>query len=167
MADKYLEAGAMGTTAAGAAGATYLATADERKRNKQDKARQDKRKKESEARKAKTNAGKVQVAEQKIQELERIKSKDLSAKDRKIKAELIKRERDIVKGLKPKTLAQTAAKLGLKSIPGIGAFLTAFSSTPAGKGSDRGLPNPKMSVGGMATKKYVNPVTVVDNRKKK
>ena len=60
----------------------------------------------------------------------RFKSK-IYAEDKKIKTELIKREKDILKGLKPASLAKTAAKIGLKSIPAVGAFLSMFSSTPA------------------------------------
>tara|TARA_E500000318_G_scaffold1406_1_gene1857 strand:+ start:330 stop:776 length:447 start_codon:yes stop_codon:yes gene_type:complete len=74
---------------------------------------------------------KVKAAQQKISQLERINEKNLSARDKKIRRELIGREKDIIKGAKPRTLASIASKVGLKTIPGVGAFLSLFASTPA------------------------------------
>ena len=82
-----------------------------------------------------SNASSIRLAKEEVGRLEKIKSKDLSPKDRKIKQELIKRQKDIIKGLKPETLPKIAAKVGLKSIPGVGAFLSALTPKPAGKGS--------------------------------
>ena len=82
-----------------------------------------------------SNASSIRLAKEEVGRLEKIKSKDLSPKDRKIKQELIKRQKDIIKGLKPETLPKIAAKVGLKSIPGVGAFLSALTPKSAGKGS--------------------------------
>ena len=120
-----------GTMLGGAAAATYLGTADERKSTAIKKKIREKREEKSKARKTKSANIKTQVAQQNIKNLERIKEKDLSAKNRKIRRELINREKAAIKGLKPPTLVKTAAKLGLKSIPGVGTFLALFGSTPA------------------------------------
>ena len=122
-----------GTMLGGAAAATYLGTADERRSATTKKKIREKREAKSKVRKTKTANMKTQLAQQNIQNLQSIKEKDLSAKDRKIRRELISREKAAIKGLKPPTLAKTAARLGLKSIPGAGTFLAMFSSTPAYK----------------------------------
>ena len=126
--------------AAGAAAtglAAYEADSEARRKRKVKNKRQQTRQAAAKKRTTNINAGKTRVAQQQLKNLERINSKDLSAKDRKIKQELIKRQKDIIKGAKPNTLAKTAAKLGLRSIPGVGAFIGMFSSKPAGQGSAR------------------------------
>ena len=129
--DKEKALAATGAFAAGSGAAMYLGTADDRRIKNKKKKIKDQRTATSQARTAKTNAARTELSEEKIKQLERIQSKDLSAEDKKIKTELIKREKDIIKGLKPASLARTAAKIGLKSIPAVGAFLSMFSSTPA------------------------------------
>ena len=119
----------------GAAAATYLGTADERSSAATKKKIRKRREEKSKVRKTKTANIKTQLAQQNIKNLENINEKNLSAKDRKIRRELISREKAAIKGLKPPTLAKTAARLGLKSIPGVGTFLAIVSSTPAGQGS--------------------------------
>ena len=105
--------------------------AHQRRRKKAKKARDEKRRKESAARRATINATTIKISEQKISQLEKINEKHLSARDRKIRRELINREKEIIKGVKPRTLASIASKVGLKTIPGVGAFLSLFASTPA------------------------------------
>ena len=75
-------------------------------------------------------------AQQKLDLLKRIDSNSLSERDKKIRNAHIARQKDIIKGLKPPTLASSAAKFGLKSIPVVGTFLSIISSKPAGAGSD-------------------------------
>ena len=124
-----------GTMLGGTAAATYLGTADERRSAATKKKIRKKREEKSKARKTKTANMKTQLAQQNIQNLQSIKEKDLSARDKKIRRELINREKATIKGLKPPTLVKTAARLGLKSVPGVGTFLAMISSTPAGQGS--------------------------------
>ena len=112
-------------TSAGIAGALALEAMDEPKR----KPRKRRPIKKS------SNASSIRLAEEEVKRLQTIKSRDLSPKDRDIKQELIKRQKDIIKGLKPESLAKIAARLGLKSIPGVGTFLSTFIGKPAGKGS--------------------------------
>ena len=78
-----------------------------------------------------------------LDRLTKINPSHLTTRDRKVRQELIRRQKDVIKGAKPQTLAKAAAKLGLRSIPGVGAFLTAVSSTPAGQGSARFGPGSK------------------------
>ena len=78
-----------------------------------------------------------------LDRLTKINPSNLSTRDRKVRQELIRRQKDIIKGAKPQTLAKAATKLGLRSIPGVGAFLAAVSSTPAGQGSARFGPGSK------------------------
>jgi hypothetical protein len=75
-------------------------------------------------------------AQQKLDLLENIDSKSLSERNKKIRNAHIARQKDIIKGLKPPTLASSAAKFGLKSIPVVGTFLSIVSSKPAGVDSD-------------------------------
>ena len=82
-----------------------------------------------------SNASSIRLAQEEVERLQRIKSKDLSPKDRKIKQELIKRQKDIIKGLKPETLPKIAAKIGLKAIPGVGTFLAGFGTKKMGTSS--------------------------------
>lgn len=109
----------------------------------------------------------AEKAEKRITELRKIRDADINNRQKMIKNAHIANQKAIIKGKAPKTSLQIAKSIGLKSIPGVGAFISAISSTPAGEGSDRGLPNPEMNTGGLATKNYVNPVTVVDRRKLK
>lgn len=109
----------------------------------------------------------AEKAEKRIAELRKIRDADMDKRQKMIKNAHISNQKAIIKGKAPKTALQIAKSIGLKSIPGVGAFISAISSSPAGEGSDRGLPNPEMNSGGLATKKYINPVKIVDNRKNK
>ena len=68
--------------------------------------------------------------------MQNIKNSDLDKSNIKVKNELIKKQKDIIKNGTSNTLKDIAKKIGLRAIPGAGAFITAFSSSPAGKGSD-------------------------------
>lgn len=135
MADKYLEAGAMAATAAGAGGAAYLAGGDERKQKKAEKARQARRTKERQARQAKTvsmrNQANATAAQGKLDRLQNIKPSDLSDRDKLVRKALIQEQKSIIKGATKSTAKEIAKKVGLRSVPLVGAFLTAFESTPA------------------------------------
>ena len=144
-------AGAMAATLAGGLSAS-LAADDSQARRIRRKMKANTETKRA-ARKEKVQAGKNKLAKMQLRQLQNINSKDLNLSDKKIHKELIKRQKDIIKGTTPPTLAKTAAKIGLKSIPGVGAFLTAISSKPAGKGSALTGPGSKMRYGGKVKKK--------------
>ena len=129
---KLAGAGAIATTVA----AGYLAKSSDESQVKKVRKKIRKRSEiKRAARKVDVKAGQNQLAKMQLRELQNINAKDLNLKNRKIHKELINRQKDIIKGTKPTTLTKTAAKIGLKSIPGVGAFITAFSSKPAGQGS--------------------------------
>ncbi len=55
----------------------------------------------------------------------------------------IKQQKEIVKGLTKTPAKELAKKFALRSIPVVGSFIAAFSSTPAGQGSARFGPGSK------------------------
>ena len=142
-------AGAMAATVVGGIVASSNESQARKVRKKMKKNTETKRA----ARKEDVRAGKNNLAKMQLRELQNINSKDLNLQDRKIHKELVKRQKDIIKGTTPPTLAKTAAKIGLKSIPGVGAFLTAISSKPAGKGSALRGPGSQMRYGGKVKKR--------------
>jgi hypothetical protein len=86
---------------------------------------------------------KVKTAQMKIEELKKIKPSNLSAKDVKARNALIQQQKEIVKGLTKTPAKELAKKFALRSIPVVGSFIAAFSSTPAGQGSARFGPGSK------------------------
>lgn len=138
-----LGAATIGTGVAGAGLALYEADKHNRVKRRRQKKKEQSRQENRTKMLAKTNATKTTVAKMELDRLTKINPSHLTIRDRKVRQELIKRQKDIIKGAKPQTLAKAAAKLGLRSIPGVGAFLTAVSSTPAGQGSARFGPGSK------------------------
>ena len=114
---------------------------------------QSSRDKRSEQRQKRISSTQAKNAKQQLDLLKGIDSKALSERDRKIKNALVARQKDIIKGLKPPTLASSAAKFGLRSIPAIGTFLSMMSPKPAGAGSDI-VPGQEYKSGGKVTKKH-------------
>tara|TARA_R110002111_G_C5693041_1_gene344993 strand:+ start:49 stop:510 length:462 start_codon:yes stop_codon:yes gene_type:complete len=86
--------------------------------------------------KTKVDKAKLSFAKEDLKRLQNIKNSDLDKSNIKVKNELIKKQKDIIKKGTSNTLKDIAKKIGLRAIPGAGAFITAFSSSPAGKGSD-------------------------------
>jgi len=120
--------------AAGAA-SIYSLGPKKTKTNRRQERRKKQNKKITES-KTKINQAKISLAKEQLQRLERIKNGDLEKKNVKVKNELIKKQKDIIKKGTSNTLKDIAKKIGLRAIPGAGAFIAAFSSSPAGKGSD-------------------------------
>jgi hypothetical protein len=121
-------------TAAAAAGATALAA----KKSPRQKRSEEIRKKEqqrTQARKDKTvsmrNQANATAAQGKLDRLQNIKPSDLSGRDKKVRKALIQEQKSILKGATKSTAKEIAKKVGLRSIPVVGAFLAAFESTPA------------------------------------
>ena len=135
MGDRKMEA--TGAALMGAAGAAsiYSLGPKNTKTNRIQERRKKQNKKITES-KTKINQAKIALAKEQLQRLERIKNGDLEKKNVKVKNELIKKQKDIIKKGTSNTLKDIAKKIGLRAIPGAGAFIAAFSSSPAGKGSD-------------------------------
>jgi len=118
-------------------GAAILASegARERREKKRRREMQRKSRERVQARREKTSQGRNQArkiaAETRLTQLQRIRPSDLSLEDRKVRNAYIKEQKNILKDLKPKTAASIAKSIGLKAIPGLTAFLTAFGSSPA------------------------------------
>ena len=133
--DEKAALGYAGTLVGGAAAIVASEGAKERRENKRRREMQRKMEESVQARKEKTSRGRNQArkvaAETRLAQLQRIKPSDLSPENRQIRNAYIKEQKNILKDLKPKTVLSIAKSIGLKTIPGIGAFLTAFSSTPA------------------------------------
>lgn len=133
--DEKAALGYAGTLIGGAAAIVASEGARERRKNKRLKEIQERGEERVQARKEKTSKGRNQArkaaAETRLTQLQRIKPSDLSPENRKIRIAYIKEQKNILKDLKPKTVASIAKSIGLKSIPGIGAFIAAISSTPA------------------------------------
>ena len=121
------------TGSVGAMAATEAISARQKnKRRNEGRIRQQER---AEARREKVSQGRNNArkaaAETRLAQLQNIKPSNLSTEDRKVRTAYIKEQKNILKDLKPKTVASIAKSIGLKSIPGIGAFIGMFSSTPA------------------------------------
>jgi hypothetical protein len=121
-------------TAAAAAGATALST----KKSPRQKRSEELKKKEQQRvqdRKTKTvsmrNQANATAAQTKLDRLQNIKPSNLSDKNKKVRKALIQEQKSILKGSTKSTAKEIAKKVGLRSIPLVGAFLTAFESTPA------------------------------------
>jgi hypothetical protein len=135
MADRKAEAaGAALMGVAGAASIYSMGPTNTKTNRIQD--RRNKQNKKLNQSRVKANEAKMSFAKEDLRRLQGIKNSDLDKSNVKIKNELIKKQKDIIKMGTSNTLKDIAKKIGLKAIPGAGAFITAFSSSPAGKGSD-------------------------------
>jgi hypothetical protein len=123
-------------TAAAAAGATALAN-KKSPRQKRIKELKNKEQQRVQARKNKTVSMRNQVnattAQNKLDRLQNINPSNLSDRDKKVRKALIQEQKSILKGATKSTAKEIAKKVGLRSIPVVGAFLAAFESTPAYK----------------------------------
>jgi Flp pilus assembly protein TadB len=123
------------TLVGGAAAILGSEAASERRKNKRHRKLQEKSRERVQARREKTSQGRNQArkaaAETRLTQLQRIRPSDLSKENRKVRTAYIQEQKNILKDLKPKTATSIAKSIGLKAIPGLTAFLTAFSSSPA------------------------------------
>ena len=135
MGDRKMEtAGAALMGAAGAAGIYSLGPKNTKTNRIQE--RRNKQNKKISQSKVKVDKAKLSFAKEDLKRLQKIKNSDLDKSNIKVKNELIKKQKDIIKKGTSNTLKDIAKKIGLRAIPGAGTFIAAFSSSPAGKGSD-------------------------------
>ena len=118
----YPAAGAAGI--GGAAGAYAAKKIDERKQTKPKRSARQRRT-------AQLKAGMESQAKEKLQRLQSINPKDLETRDRKIRTQLIKEQKEAIKGNKIKTPTSLLKSLGLRALPAVGAFIAMLSPTPA------------------------------------
>ena len=138
------------TKAAGAAGvllaggtAIQALRSDRVEKEKREKERQKKRETQKQKRGARVNKDKVKLAQMRIEDLKKINTSTMNDKEKKQRKALIKQQQNIVKGLTKTTAKELAKQVGLRTIPFVGAFLTAFDSKPAGAGSAKTGPGSK------------------------
>ena len=135
MADRKAEAA--GASLMGVAGAASIySMGPKNTKTNRTQERRDKQNKKLNQSKVKVDKAKLSFAKEDLKRLQNIKNSDLDKSNIKVKNELIKKQKDIIKNGTSNTLKDIAKKIGLRAIPGAGAFITAFSSSPAGKGSD-------------------------------
>ena len=109
--------------------------ADKVEKQKREDKRQKKRDKQKQQRDTRINKDKVKLAQIREKELKKIDTSVLNNREKKQRQALIKQQQNIVKGLTKTSAKELAKQVGLRTIPFIGAFLTAVSSKPAGAGS--------------------------------
>ena len=135
MGDRKMEAAGAALMGVAGAASIYSMGPKNTKTNRIQERRNKQNKKISQS-KVKVDKAKLSFAKEDLKRLEKIKNSDLSKSNIKVKNELIKKQKDIIKKGTSNTLKDIAKKIGLRAIPGAGAFIAAFSSSPAGKGSD-------------------------------
>ena len=137
MSDRKMETTGAALLGASTAAGIYSLGPKNTKTNRIQERRKKQNKKISES-KVKVNQAKLAFAKEDLKRLQNIKNSDLDKTNIKIKNELIKKQKDIIKNGTSNPLKEIAKKVGLRTIPGASAFITAFSSSPAGKGSSFG-----------------------------
>lgn len=136
MTDKNNKSGAamVAGTAATAAGAAAL-SAKKSPRQRRNTELQKKEKARVQARKDKTvsmrNQANTTAAQDKLDRLKNIKPSNLSDRDKLARKALIQEQKNVIKGAAKSTAKDIAKRVGLRSVPVLGAFLSAFESTPA------------------------------------
>jgi len=135
MGDRKMEAAGAALMGAAGAASIYSLGPKNTKTNRIQERKKKQYKKINES-KTKVDKAKLSFAKEDLKRLQKIKNSDLDKSNIKVKNELIKKQKDIIKKGTSNTLKDIAKKIGLRAIPGAGAFIAAFSSSPAGKGSD-------------------------------
>tara|TARA_R110001592_G_scaffold3206_1_gene18019 strand:- start:41 stop:496 length:456 start_codon:yes stop_codon:yes gene_type:complete len=135
MGDRKMEAAGAALMGVAGAASIYSMGPKNTKTNRIQERKNKQNKKISQS-KIKVDKAKLSFAKEDLKRLQKIKNSDLDKSNIKVKNELIKKQKDIIKKGTSNTLKDIAKKIGLRAIPGAGAFIAAFSSSPAGKGSD-------------------------------
>ena len=135
MGDRKMEAAGAALMGVAGAASIYSMGPKNTKTNRTQERRNKQNKKISQS-KVKVDKAKLSFAKEDLKRLQKIKNSDLDKSNIKVKNELIKKQKDIIKKGTSNTLKDIAKKIGLRAIPGAGAFIAAFSSSPAGKDSD-------------------------------
>ncbi len=125
MGDRKMEAaGATLMGAAGAAGIYSLGPKNTKTNRTQE--RRNKQNKKINQSKVKVDKAKLSFAKEDLKRLQKIKNSDLDRSNIKVKNELIKKQKDIIKKGTSNTLKDIAKKIGLKAIPGSRCFYSCF-----------------------------------------
>ena len=117
-------------------GAAYIeGSADARaaKRRQRDRERKPEKRKEKRRipRENRNRAARTELAEERLKRLQEINVKNLTKEDNQIRNQLIKDQKEIIKGNKPIKPTSLLRSLGLRALPAVGAFISAVTPTPA------------------------------------
>ena len=103
----------------------------QREREKRLRERREKRRAAPFSRENRTRAARTSVARDQLTRLQEIDAKNLTKKDNQIRKQLIKDQKEIIKGNKPIKPTSLLRSLGLRALPAVGAFISAVTPTPA------------------------------------
>lgn len=117
-------------------GAAYIeGSADARaaKRRQRDRERKLEQRKEKRRipRENRNRAARTDLAKERLTRLQEINTKHLTKEDKQIRNQLIKDQKEIIKGNKPIKPTSLLRSLGLRALPAVGAFISAVTPTPA------------------------------------
>ena len=76
-------------------------------------------------------AARTELAKERLTRLQEIDAKNLTKEDNQIRKQLIKDQKEIIKGNKPIKPTSLLKSLGLRALPAVGAFISAVTPTPA------------------------------------
>jgi len=76
-------------------------------------------------------AARTDLAKERLDRLQEINVKNLTKEDKQIRNQLIKDQKEIIKGNKPIKPTSLLRSLGLRALPAVGAFISAVTPTPA------------------------------------
>tara|TARA_R100001591_G_C4239305_1_gene154113 strand:+ start:73 stop:543 length:471 start_codon:yes stop_codon:yes gene_type:complete len=76
-------------------------------------------------------AARTDLAKERLARLQEINVKNLTKEDNQIRNQLIKDQKEIIKGNKPIKPTSLLRSLGLRALPAVGAFISAVTPTPA------------------------------------
>jgi Flp pilus assembly protein TadB len=117
-------------------GAAYIeGSADARaaKRRQRDRERKLEQRKEKRRipRENRNRAARTDLAKERLTRLQEINTEHLTKEDKQIRNQLIKDQKEIIKGNKPIKPTSLLRSLGLRALPAVGAFISAVTPTPA------------------------------------
>tara|TARA_R100000406_G_scaffold64560_1_gene45338 strand:- start:371 stop:853 length:483 start_codon:yes stop_codon:yes gene_type:complete len=103
----------------------------QREKEKRLRERREKRRARPFSRENRTRAARTSVARDQLTRLQEIDVRNLTKEDKQIRNQLIKDQKEIIKGNKPIKPTSLLKSLGLRALPAVGAFISAVTPTPA------------------------------------
>jgi Flp pilus assembly protein TadB len=117
-------------------GAAYIeGSADARAAKRRQRDRERKLEQRNEKRRIprenRNRAARTDLAKERLTRLQEINTEHLTKEDKQIRNQLIKDQKEIIKGNKPIKPTSLLRSLGLRALPAVGAFISAVTPTPA------------------------------------
>ena len=117
-------------------GAAYLegskdARAAKRRQRDRERKLEQREEKRRIPRENRNRAARTDLAKERLTRLQEINTKHLTKEDKQIRNQLIKDQKEIIKGNKPIKPTSLLKSLGLRALPAVGAFISAVTPTPA------------------------------------